>query len=1037
MRSAWRPLTCAIFSTFFVLLLTACGLVVNDPSLFGGGDAAVSISVTGPGTVMLGATSQYAATVKGSSDVSVTWSVNGVAGGNTTVGSITAQGRYTAPTNAPEPATVTIAATSVASPSVSQGLPVSLAAPPATVNTPVTMALNGEATVTLGTTSQYTATITGSANTNVTWSVNGVAGGNASVGSISASGLYTAPATDSQVLEVTIAAASAADPSVSQSMLVALSEPPTPPIISSGASSVTVSLSGATSVTLGTKSQYTAAVTGSTDTSVIWSVNGIDGGSDAVGSISTNGLFTAPGAAAGSSTVIITATSVADPYVSQSLTVALSAPPQPPAGGGSTPTVTVKLSGPKIVALEATAQYKATVSGNSNHSVVWSVNGTAGGDSTVGTISSSGNYTAPISIPASSAVTITATSVADPSVSKSLNVTFSTPPPVDPVALVLSGPTTVVLGASAQFSAIVTGDTDTTVTWTVDGIMGGNSTVGTISTAGIYTAPSVAPDSSQVTITAISNADPTVSETLTVALSAPQGTGSGGSDSSVTLALSGPTTVTLGTSAQYSAVVTGNTDTVAIWSVNGIVGGDPTVGTISTSGNYTAPSAQPNSPTVTITATSDADSSVSQSISVTLAAPSDPGGGTKVTLTLSGATSVMLGNTSQYAAVVTGSTNTAVTWSVGGIEGGEASIGTISTQGLYTAPQTAPPSSKVTITATSAADTTVSQSITITLTAPPPTITLTLGGAKTVTLGTTSLYTATVTGSSNTSVTWSVNGVVGGNATNGTISTNGLYSAPSTASQVSTVTIAATSVADSTVAKSIVVTLVAPTPTSRIPANAIASSDLNASTRWQWNHDAGTPGSSQGSTVYPVAGISPDNVAREFYMTYSARGGEIYHLSFATDKAATHFIYDANVYVVDPSQLANLEMDMNDVTADGTTIILGTQCSTYSKSWEYTLVSGGHPHWHASNIPCDPMKWSANTWHHIQIASHRDGNGVATYDWVGVDGQYTDFQNASGPDSLSLGWAKGDLLINFQIDGASKGSGSNTIYTDKLIVYRW
>jgi hypothetical protein len=1039
MRSAWRTLTCAIFSTFFVLLLTACGLVVKDQSLFAGGDAAVSIAVTGPGTVMLGATSQYAAAVQGSSDVSVTWSVNGVAGGNSTIGSITAQGRYTAPANAPEPATVTIAATSVASPAVSQGLPVALAAPPPkTVNTPVTLALNGEATVTLGTTSQYTATITGSTNTNVTWSVNGVAGGNTSVGSISTSGLYTAPATDSQVLEVTIAATSAADPAVSQSKLVALSEPPTPPIISSGASGVTVSLSGATSVTLGTKSQYTAAVTGSTDTSVIWSVNGIDGGNDAVGSIAANGLFTAPGAAAGSSTVIITATSVADPYVSQSLTVALSAPPQPPTGGGSAPAVTIKLSGPKVVTLEATVQYKATVAGNSNHSVVWSVNGITGGDSTVGTISSHGNYTAPISIPASSSVTITATSVADPSVSKSLNITFSTPPPDDPVALVLSGPTTVVLGASAQFSAIVTGDTNTTVTWTVEGIMGGNSTVGTISTTGRYTAPSVEPDSSQATITATSNADPTVSESLTVALTTPpQDTGGGGGDPSVTLALSGPTTVTLGTSAQYSAVVTGNSDIAVVWSVNGVVGGDTTVGTISTKGNYTAPAAQPNSPKVTITATSEADSSVSQSVSVTLAAPAGSGGGTKVTLTLSGATSVTLGNTSQYVAIVTGSANTAVTWSVGGIEGGEESIGTISTQGLYTAPQTAPPSSKVTITATSAADTSVSQSITITLATPPPTITLTLGGAKTVTLGTKSQYTATVTGSSNTGVTWSVNGTVGGNATNGTISTNGLYSAPSTASQVSTVTIAAKSVADSTVAKSIVVTLVAPTSTSRIPANAIASGDLNASTRWQWNHDAGTPGTSQGSTVYPVAGLSPDNVAREFYMTYSAHGGEIYHVSFAIDKVATHFIYDAYVYVVDPSQLANLEMDMNDVTAEGKTIILGTQCSTYSKSWEYTLVADGHPHWHASNIPCDPLKWSANTWHHIQIASHRDNSGNATYDWIGMDGKYTDFQNATGPDSLSLGWAKGDLLINFQIDGASKGSGSNTIYTDKLIVYRW
>src|SRR5882757_4574018 len=184
MRSTWRTLTCAIFSTFVVFLLTACGLVVNDASLFAGGDAAVSIAVTGPSTVMLGATSQYAAAVKGSSDVSVTWSVNGVTGGNTSIGSISAKGLYTAPANAPESATVTIKATSVASPAVSQSLPVTLATPPPpTVKTPVTLALNGAATVTLGTTSQYTATITGSANTTVTWTVNGEMGGNTSVGS--------------------------------------------------------------------------------------------------------------------------------------------------------------------------------------------------------------------------------------------------------------------------------------------------------------------------------------------------------------------------------------------------------------------------------------------------------------------------------------------------------------------------------------------------------------------------------------------------------------------------------------------------------------------------------------------------------------------------------------------------------------------------------------------------------------------------------------------------------------------------------------
>jgi len=41
-----------------------------------------------------------------------------------------------------------------------------------------------------------------------------------------------------------------------------------------------------------------------------------------------------------------------------------------------------------------------------------------------------------------------------------------------------------------QFKATVSGTTGTGITWLVDGIVGGNSTVGTVSTAGLYTPPS-------------------------------------------------------------------------------------------------------------------------------------------------------------------------------------------------------------------------------------------------------------------------------------------------------------------------------------------------------------------------------------------------------------------------------------------------------------------------------------------------------------------------------------------------------------------
>ncbi len=53
-------------------------------------------------------------------------------------------------------------------------------------------------------------------------------------------------------------------------------------------------------------------------------------------------------------------------------------------------------------------------------------------------------------------------------------------------------------------------------------------------------------------------------------------------------------------------------------------------------------------------------------------------------------------------------------------------------------------------------------------------------GYTTIGVNQTLQYTATVTGLMNTSVTWSVGGVVGGNSKLGTITTNGLYTAPAT-----------------------------------------------------------------------------------------------------------------------------------------------------------------------------------------------------------------------------------------------------------------
>ncbi len=87
-----------------------------------------------------------------------------------------------------------------------------------------------------------------------------------------------------------------------------------------------------------------------------------------------------------------------------------------------------------------------------------------------------------------------------------------------------------------------------------------------------------------------------------------------------------------------------------------------------------------------------------------------------------GSASVAVGTTQQFTATVTGSTNTTVSWSVGGVSGGNSTVGTITAAGLYTAPSAIPVANPVTVSATSQADTTKSATATVTITVPPPPI---------------------------------------------------------------------------------------------------------------------------------------------------------------------------------------------------------------------------------------------------------------------------------------------------------------------------
>ena len=100
----------------------------------------------------------------------------------------------------------------------------------------------------------------------------------------------------------------------------------------------------------------------------------------------------------------------------------------------------------------------------------------------------------------------------------SVGKTPTSTPPVAAVTVTVSGASQVRLGSTVQLTAVVANSANTAVTWKVDGVTGGSSADGTISATGLYTPPATIPSPNTVTISAVSQASPTVSGTLSEAV---------------------------------------------------------------------------------------------------------------------------------------------------------------------------------------------------------------------------------------------------------------------------------------------------------------------------------------------------------------------------------------------------------------------------------------------------------------------------------------------------------------------------------------
>ncbi|MGC1594955.1 MAG: hypothetical protein WA774_06325, partial [Candidatus Acidiferrales bacterium] len=273
------------------------------------------------------------ATVSGTSSSGVTWSVNGITGGNSANGTVTVTSAttatYTAPADLPTTNPASIHATAGAL----------VASASATIVSSVTVSVSpSSASVLTGQRVTLVPTVANTSDATVIWTVNGISNGNASAGQIcqhasnpcqppaapSSAGIdYLAPATVPAPNPVTVTAISNADPSKSASAAISVTS-------TTGTVAVTISpLYAFVAPSNGGPStrQFFASVTGSTNSNINWTVqSGVTGqgcSGAACGSINSTGLYTAPTTAPSPNSVSMIATSQADPTKSATAAIAI------------------------------------------------------------------------------------------------------------------------------------------------------------------------------------------------------------------------------------------------------------------------------------------------------------------------------------------------------------------------------------------------------------------------------------------------------------------------------------------------------------------------------------------------------------------------------------------------------------------------------------------------------------------------------------------------------------------------------------------
>jgi len=328
---------------------------------------------------------------------------------------------------------------------------------------------------------------------------------------------------------------------------------------------------------------------------------------------------------------------------------------------------------------------------------------------------------------------------------------------------------------------------------------------------------------------------------------------------------------------------------------------------------------------------------------------------TGVTLVVTPQSSCILpSSTQQFSALMQNTSNTAVAWYVDDVESGNSQSGSISAQGLYSAPSTA---GTHTVEAISQADTSVTATTTILVTTNP--YLSIFPATSSIPISSQQSFQGQICGVPDSNVAWSVDNTPGGSTTVGTITTSGIYTAPAAPGQH---TIQATYTVPSESKKAVAVVY------------SSVSVDFGSRTNTQYPILPGILGINQ---FQPLLGSSAEEL--------------IYEAGIRTSRT---FVHMRQIYATANPDWSEIDPIIADLQANGMHALLNLQTTP-----EWLEPTPGPCFQYTDSFPADDSVWAQFA---VAVVSHMDAK---------FPGVVTDYEIWNEPNAMLCGDANLDTYL--------------------------